>query len=49
MSFKAQANDQGTLSKVKSINLASNSLVKISNRIKMIMKNMFDDYKNGWE
>lgn len=47
--FKTQANDEDTLSKVKSINLASTNLVKISNRIKMIMKNMFEDYKNGWE
>lgn len=25
------------------------NLVRISNRIKMIMRNMFEDYNNGWE
>jgi hypothetical protein len=28
--------------------LASVNLVRISNRIKMIMRNMFEDFKAGW-
>ena len=47
--FKTQANDNQCISKIKSINLASVNLVRISNRIKMIMRNMFEDFKTGWE
>lgn len=46
--FNTQASDEKTLSKVKSVNLAATNLVRISNRIKMIMRNMFEDFKSGW-